>query len=68
MEAIYEIDLGSCAGKINSDQTAKNRVGQAAISNAKIVASGDPLMNWEEIEKEVAARRGDEAPDDGQGR
>ena len=27
------IDPGSCAGKINSDQTAKNRVGQAAYGN-----------------------------------
>jgi hypothetical protein len=25
----------------------------------KIVASGEPLLDWEELEKEVAERRGD---------
>jgi hypothetical protein len=26
---------------------------------AKIVASGEPLLNWQEIEQEVAERRGE---------
>jgi len=29
---------------------------------AEIVASGTPLLSWSEVEREVAERRGDEAP------
>ena len=37
----------------------KTQLGKKLLAiRAKIVDSGTPLLNWEEIEKEVAARRG----------
>lgn len=40
----------------------KTALGRKLMSiRAKIIASGEPLLNWEEIEREVAERRG-EAP------
>ena len=39
--------------------TPKTELGKKLLAiRAKIVASGTPLLNWEEIEEEVAARRG----------
>ncbi len=38
----------------------KTPLGRKLVSiRAKIIASGEPLLNWEEIEREVAERRGE---------
>lgn len=40
-------------------RAAKSQLGERLRSlRAKIVASGEPLLNQEEIEKEIASRRG----------
>lgn len=39
----------------------KTALGRKLMSiRAKIIASGEPLLNWEEIEREVAERRGED--------
>ena len=40
--------------------TARTRLGEQLLRiREKIVASGEPLLSWEDIEREVAERRGE---------
>jgi hypothetical protein len=39
---------------------ARTRLGEQLLQiRAQIVASGEPLLSWQEIEREVAERRGE---------
>jgi hypothetical protein len=39
---------------------ARTRLGEQLLRiRERIVASGEPLLSWEEIDREVAERRGD---------
>ena len=58
------VDLKHCAdGSRNQGEDARpprRALGRKLMSiRAKIVASEEPLLNWEEIEREVAERRGE---------
>lgn len=58
------VDLKHCADRSrNQGEEAyqpRTALGRKLMSiRAKIVASEEPLLNWEEIEREVAERRGE---------
>jgi hypothetical protein len=41
-------------------EAARTRLGEQLLRiRERIVASGEPLLSWEEIEREVAERRGE---------
>ncbi len=45
---------------VAAQRTARTRLGEQLLRiRERIVASGEPLLSWEEIEREVAERRGE---------
>ena len=44
----------------SAERAARTRLGEQLLRiREKIVASGEPLLSWEDIEHEVAERRGE---------
>jgi hypothetical protein len=54
------------AREVGFDRVPRTELGRALLeARRQILASGQGFLSWEELEREIAERRGGAAPDDG---